>query len=286
MTLLTSRQTSALAFTTILFLILFRRSSRFRYIAKMLGFTLAGVIASLVGITVSPVMWLLKKPGLTNWIVARTMLRIAPWLCGMNVRIEGQEHLSQKELPAVLVCNHQSSLDILGMGAILPPNVVVMGKKSIKYVPILGWFMTLANNVFIDRKNRGHAMETMARVAVYLKEHKYGLWLFPEGTRSHQIDDTLLPFKKGAFHLAVQGQIPVIPIVFSTYYPCYHQQKKVFDRGTITIKVLEPIDTTGLSTSDVDALLERTRNAMLDALKTIRTIPLTDSKSTESKKLK
>ncbi|KAJ3020264.1 1-acylglycerol-3-phosphate O-acyltransferase [Thoreauomyces humboldtii] len=283
MELLTGRATSALAASAILFIILFRRSSVVRFYARMIGYIIAGIISSVVGITVSPFMWALGRPGMTNWVVARTMKLIGPVLSGMRCRIEGQEILDRATLPAVLVCNHQSSLDVLGMGYILPPNVVVMGKKEIKWVPILGWFMALANNVFIDRKNRGHAIETMGKVAVYLKEHKYGLWLFPEGTRSHQVDDTLMPFKKGAFHLAVQGQIPIVPIIFSTYQPCYQPKKSIFDAGVITIKVLEPIPTTGMTTADVDALLEKTRDAMLAALQSIKTIPA--SAATEAKKL-
>ncbi|KND02494.1 1-acylglycerol-3-phosphate O-acyltransferase [Spizellomyces punctatus DAOM BR117] len=273
MTLLARPQAPALAAGALIFLILFRRSSRFRFFARMFGFIFTMAISCIVGITVAPVMWLLGKPGLTNYVVARTFALIGPHFCGLKFKVEGKEHLKNTPMPAVFVCNHQSSLDLLAMGAILPKNVVVMGKKSIKYVPLLGWFMALGNNVFIDRKNRGHALETMAKVAVYLKEHKYGLWLFPEGTRSHQTDDSLLPFKKGAFHLAVQGQIPVIPIVFSTYYPCYHQKNQIFEPGVVTIKVLPPIPTTGLETANVDDLLAKTRDTMAEALKGIKTKP-------------
>ncbi|KAJ3174079.1 1-acylglycerol-3-phosphate O-acyltransferase [Geranomyces variabilis] len=261
------------AASAILLLLLWRRSSRVRFFLRVAGFVLAGTIASLVGILVSPFLWVAGVPGNTNWVVARTMLTLGPLLTGLGVKVEGREILERAGLPAVLVCNHQSALDILGMGAILPKKVVVLSKKEIKFVPILGWFMALAQNVFIDRRNRTHAIETMGQVATYLKEKKYGLWLFPEGTRSRQRDDSILPFKKGAFHLAVQGQLPIVPVLFSTYGPCYDKKEMRFDSGTFTVKVLDPIDTTGLSTADVDALMERTRTAMADGLKTIRTVP-------------
>ncbi|KAJ3158803.1 1-acylglycerol-3-phosphate O-acyltransferase [Geranomyces michiganensis] len=267
------RMPALAAASAILLLLLWRRSSRVRFILRVLGFILAGTVASLVGILSSPFMWAAGVPGSTNWVVAKTMLKLGPLLTGLGVKVEGREILEQAGLPAVLVCNHQSALDILGMGAILPKNVVVLSKKEIKFVPILGWFMALANNVFIDRGNRVSAIETMGQVATYLKEKKYGLWLFPEGTRSRQRDDSILPFKKGAFHLAVQGQLPIVPILFSTYGPCYDKKEMRFDPGTFTVKVLDPIDTKGLSTADVDALMERTRTAMTEGLKTIRTIP-------------
>ncbi|KAJ3183247.1 1-acylglycerol-3-phosphate O-acyltransferase [Gaertneriomyces sp. JEL0708] len=273
MSLLLRPHTPAFAAGAVLFLILFRRSSRFRFVARMTGYIIAVAIACLVGIASAPLMWLIGSPGYINWVVARTFAVVGPLFSGMRYRVIGNENIAKTPLPCVYVANHQSSLDIIGMGAVLPKNTVVLGKKSIRFVPLLGWFMWAANNVFIDRKNRGSAIETMAKVAQYLKEHTYALWLYPEGTRSHQIDNTMLPFKKGAFHLAVQGQIPIVPIVFSTYYPCYHQKKWVFEPGEITIKVLPPIPTVGLKTEDVDALLERTRDAMVEALKTIETKP-------------
>ncbi|KAI9015042.1 hypothetical protein BC832DRAFT_528251 [Gaertneriomyces semiglobifer] len=265
--------TPALAAGAVLFLILFRRSNRFRYVVRMTGYIIAVALACLIGIASAPLMWLIGSPGYINWVVARSFAVLGPLFSGMRYKVIGQENITKTPLPCVYVANHQSSLDIIGMGAVLPKNTVVLAKKSIRFVPLLGWFMWAANNVFIDRKNRGSAIDTMAKVAEYLKEHTYALWLYPEGTRSHQISNTLLPFKKGAFHLAVQGQIPVVPIVFSTYYPCYHQSKWVFEPGEITIKVLPPISTVGMTTADVDALLERTRDAMLEALKTIETKP-------------
>ncbi|KAI9099449.1 hypothetical protein DFS34DRAFT_617616 [Phlyctochytrium arcticum] len=254
-------------------LFLFRRYQRFRFFARLLAYIITLTISCIVGITVSPFMWAVGQPGLINWIVGKTFLTLGSFATGLRFKVEGKEHLQNTPLPSVLVCNHQTSLDLLSMGTVMPRNCVVMGKKSIKYLPILGWFMALANNVFIDRKNRGHAIETMAKVAVYLEEHKYGLWLFPEGTRSHQKDDTLLPFKKGAFHLAVQGQIPVIPIVISTYAPVYNESQYLFEAGEITVRVLPPIQTKGLTSADVDKLLNDTRDAMGEALRSIKSTP-------------
>ncbi|KAI8917593.1 hypothetical protein DFJ77DRAFT_509066 [Powellomyces hirtus] len=251
----------------------YRRNAVFNYYAHVAGFTLAVTLCCIVGVIVGPFMYLINRQGTVNYIVARTMSKIGPLLCGISVKVEGNDILNTTNVPAVFVANHQSSLDILSLGLIFPDKVAIMAKKSIKYVPLLGWFMAVGNNVFVDRKNRESAMETMAKVAVFLKEHQYGLWLFPEGTRSHQTDNSLLPFKKGAFHLAVQGQIPVVPIVFSTYAPCYDPTKKLFRAGVITVKVLEPIETIGMTTADVDTLLERTRTNMLQALTTIKTVP-------------
>ncbi len=101
--------------------------------------------------------------------------------------------------------------------------------------------------------------------------------MYPEGTRSHQTDASLLPFKKGAFHLAVQGQMPLIPIVASTYAPTYSESRMVFEPALITIQVLDPIPTVGLGPEDVSELCERTRSVMLTALQSLKTQPLTVS---------
>jgi lysophosphatidate acyltransferase len=94
----------------------------------------------------------------------------------------------------------------------------------------------LAKNVFINRTNRQSAVETMTQVAHQLQKDKRALYMYPEGTRSHQSDKSLLPFKKGAFHLAIQGQMPLVPIVASTYAPCYSESLFLFEPCTIHIK--------------------------------------------------
>ncbi|KAJ3023839.1 1-acylglycerol-3-phosphate O-acyltransferase [Thoreauomyces humboldtii] len=254
------------------------------YYTRLLGFACAIWISCLVGLAVGPLNWVLGDRGATNRAVSRTMHRVGPFLTGVSVKVVGGDILATTNVPAVFVANHQSSLDILCLGAVFPRRVAVMAKKSLRYVPLLGWFMTLANNVFIDRGNAKSARDTMGLVAQVLSAQQRGLWLFPEGTRSHQINDTLLPFKKGAFHLAVQGGFPIVPIVFSTYAPCYEPAARRFIPGVITVKVLEPIETRGKTAADVDALLELTRSRMQAALVTIKTIPASPV-ATKAKKL-
>jgi lysophosphatidate acyltransferase len=101
--------------------------------------------------------------------------------------------------------------------------------------------------------------------------------MFPEGTRSRQLDSTLLPFKKGAFYLAKSGEIPIIPIVISTYGEVYNSKKMNFEGGLIRIKgmricvlirvVMDSIETN--KDMNVNDLIERTRDAMSATLKEI-----------------
>lgn len=92
------------------------------------------------------------------------------------------------------------------------------------------------------------------------------LWIFPEGTRSNLPVPDMLPFKKGAFHLAVQSQIPIVPVVVENYHRLFDGKTR-FEGGTIRIKVLPPVSTEGLGKDDVSALSDRVRAQMLETLK-------------------
>lgn len=157
--------------------------------------------------------------------------------------------------------------------------------------------MTLSNAVFIDRKNRKSALDTFSKVAAIMKLKSTSLFIFVEGTRNGAQTPSLLPFKvcpifahsvilsqsicslcvrnhklllqqKGAFHFAVQGQLPIVPVVCENYWNLYSSKIKRCTSGEIGIKALDPIPTMGLTSSheDIALLAEKTRKAMLDAL--------------------
>ena len=152
----------------------------------------------------------------SNYYVGLFTQKYFPQYLGIDYKIIGKEHLIENE-PVVYICNHQSSLDVISMSAVFPKNTVTMVKKELLSIPIFGWYMKRSKTAFIDRKNRVSAIETMETVYKQLKKDNVGIWLYPEGTRSHQTMNELLPFKKGAFHLAISGSIPIIPVVISTY---------------------------------------------------------------------
>ncbi|GME81352.1 unnamed protein product [Ambrosiozyma monospora] len=152
------------------------------------------------------------------------------------------------------------------LGKLFPPRCVVTGKKQLKMVPLLGQFMWLSGAFFLDRSNRQKSIDTLNNALTKLKKTKGGLFIFPEGTRSYSATPTLLPIKKGAFHLAVQGQIPIIPCVVSNTSPLYSLKLKNFNRGTIHIKVLDPISTVGMTKEDVPKLTAEVEKKMQAAI--------------------
>lgn len=180
----------------------------------------------------------------------------------------GIKLIKQNPLPtvpnqqAVYVINHQDVLDIFIYTGALPQNIAILGKTDLRYVPIFGLAFWLAGNIFIDRGNKARAWETMHNLVKTIKTRGCSMYMFPEGTRSH--GKGLLPFKTGAFALAVESGLPIIPIVFSSTHK--HIDLHRWHAGTAMVRHLEPIYTEGLTQEDVKPLMERTRNTMQAAI--------------------
>lgn len=245
--------------------------SFFQRIGKAIKFYTKGFVALNVlllsatyGVICSVLLSLVGKREYAQYSVARFYYTLLSITMGLKIDVDRPQLLNK--LPALIISNHQSEMDIYVLGKIFPPKCVVTAKKSLKYVPLLGWFMSLSGTFFIDRASRQKSIGTLNRALADLKSRQGGLFMFPEGTRSKSLTPTLLPFKKGAFHLAVQGQIPIIPVVVSNTSNIYSMKEKNFNRGTIKIKVLDPIPTTGLTKEDVGKLCHDTEDKMKHAV--------------------
>jgi lysophosphatidate acyltransferase len=241
------------------------RSQRARMYLNIVLYVSSLGICSFIGLVTSIVMNFIPSQRLNNnFLVARCFYLIAGSLTGVRFTVEGEENF-EKARPSVLVGNHQSSMDILYLGRIFPKVASIMAKQELKYAPLLGQWMYLSGAVFIDRKNRGDAVKTFDQVGAAMKKDKLSLWVFPEGTRSKLPVPDLLPFKKGAFHLALQAQVPVVPVVCENYHRLFDSKSR-FESGTIRIRVLPPVETKGMTAADATALTEKVRKQMLDAL--------------------
>ena len=152
------------------------------------------------------------------------------------------------------------------LGCMFPKYTSVTAKKSLKFVPLLGWFMALSKTVFIDRANRTSSRAAFDTAAHTMKTTRQNVFIFPEGTRAYASKPDLLPFKKGAFHLAVQAQVPIVPVVCGNYYHVLDVKGKRFSPGVVDVTVLPPIQTKGLTAEHVDGLVKKTRDAMMDEL--------------------
>ncbi|XP_068730144.1 1-acyl-sn-glycerol-3-phosphate acyltransferase alpha-like isoform X2 [Montipora capricornis] len=157
--------------------------------------------------------------------------------------------------------NHQSSLDMFPILKATPQRTSFLAKRELILAPLFGAAAWLYGVIFINRGNAKSARDVMARTAQEVVDKKINLWIFPEGTRSQT--GTLLPFKKGAFHLAQQAQLPIVPLVLYDYSSIFNKMSKTFTTGIIRGKVLSPISTEGLAINDISELTERVREKML-----------------------
>lgn len=172
-------------------------------------------------------------------------------LFGLRLIIRRLENYDETG-PYVYIANHQNSYDIFTLSRSLPKGTVSIGKKSLKWIPFFGQLYWLTGNILIDRKNRGKAHGTISTAAEAIRKRKLSIMMFPEGTRSY--GRGLLPFKTGAFHTAVQAEVPVVPIVMSTT----HQQVKLnrWRNGTVIVEFLPAIDTNGLNKESARELMK------------------------------
>jgi 1-acyl-sn-glycerol-3-phosphate acyltransferase len=161
--------------------------------------------------------------------------------------------------PYVMVVNHQSNYDLFILGSVVPRRTVTIGKQSLKWIPFFGQVYWLAGNVLIDRGNAEKAKEAMLKTTEVMQHQDTSIWVFPEGTRN--LGQGLLPFKKGAFQMAINAGVPIVPLCASNYKRDMRLNR--WRSGKLRIRSLPPIPTTGLTLDDMPALMERCREQMV-----------------------
>ncbi len=187
---------------------------------------------------------------------------LATSLAGIDLRVEGEEHLWSHR-PAVFIFNHQSALDAILMIKLIRRDVTGIGKMELKKNPIFGPIFTAAGVVFIDRANSARAIDALKPAVEALKQGR-SLVIAPEGTRSPT--PRLGRFKKGAFHLAMQAGVPIVPVVFRNVLDAFPKDATIVRPATIEAVVLEPIETTDWTVEALDEEIAEIRDRYLQVL--------------------
>lgn len=242
--------------------IFYETSQKFRYYFKFFVYYSIVMINSLILI---PAM-LFRPKDVRNLLWGGAFCRNISILLGIKWELRGADILSRDEA-FILVANHQSSLDILGMFNFwhVMNKCTVIAKKELLYAGLFGIAAWLSGLIFINRKNPEKAHSAMNDCTKMLKEKRIKLWVFPEGTRRNT--NEIHPFKKGAFHVAVRSQLPIMPVVYSSYSMFLDDKAKVLNNGHVIVTTLEPIETTGLTTDDIPELMDRVRDAMIETFR-------------------
>jgi putative phosphoserine phosphatase / 1-acylglycerol-3-phosphate O-acyltransferase len=164
-------------------------------------------------------------------------------VAGIDVKIvSGAEHLWSSR-PCVFVFNHQSKLDTIVVMKLLREDFTGVAKKEAANVPGFGQLFRLAGVAFVDRADSRKARAALTPAVDKLRNEGLSLVLAPEGTRSST--PKLGPFKKGAFHIAMQAEVPVVPIVMRNVGEVMWRGSQTLRPGTIEVCVLPPVDTSG-----------------------------------------
>ena len=215
-------------------------------------------VATLVAALVIVPLGLIRGPE-SAWFVPVVWSRLLLWLAGSKVSVSGAENLPL-DGPAVIVSNHSSHLDGPALALAFPRPIVFVAKKELARIPVFGQALRGIGSVIVDRGRSEKARRQMKKA---LDQIRAGSWvvIFAEGTRSR--DGRLRAFKKGGFHLAIDAQVPIVPVAIRGAFAVLPKGAIHVRRpGTVEVVVGEPISVAGLTKKDLPELLERTHDTV------------------------
>ena len=184
-------------------------------------------------------------------------------LIGLNLEIKGEHHLWSHR-PAVFIFNHQSNVDMVIIARLLRRDISGVGKKEIRDIPLIGRLLEMSGVVLIDRQDSEKAIATMKALVDTMIIERKSVCMSPEGTRS--VTPKLAPFKKGAFHLAMQAGVPIVPIVIRNSSDIMPKGEMIYRPATVRVEVLPPVPTDSWSVETIDEHVEAVHDMYLAAL--------------------
>jgi len=188
---------------------------------------------------------------------------VATALTGCELEVTGEENLWTSR-PCIFVFNHQSKADVMILAKLIRKDMGGVAKKEVRDTPVIGKLMELAGTVFIDRANARSAIKTMAPLIDAIKIDGKSIVIAPEGTRT--LSPKLGPFKKGAFHMAIQAGVPIVPIVIHNAGDVAPKNEFLMRPAKVRVDVLPAVDTGKWTTRTMNDHVAEVRGMFLDAL--------------------
>lgn len=170
-------------------------------------------------------------------------------LSGIKYSVSGLDNIQTENKSYFFASNHASALDIPLAFAGIPIWLVSIAKIELKSIPILGWVMTTAGHVFVDRKNKEKAFSSLEIAKKTLNKNPRSILIFPEGTRT--INGELMDFKTGGLKMAIDLGIPIVPIACRGTYEMLKKGSKKIGNNKLELKIGSPIFT------DIDKKLDK-----------------------------
>ncbi len=203
--------------------------------------------------------WLIvtfRRPGNTGLFMYFYAV-VAQRISGIHIELQGSEGVLRE--PAIYVMNHQSSLDGMPLGLLRIPRLAIIGKKEVAFMPFIGWAFWLAGNVLIDRADGRKARGQLDAGIAAIRRRRVSIAIFPEGTRSKEAG--FLPFKRGAFQMAIEAGVPVVPVVIESLKKVVDKAAKKYG-GVLRVRVMPHLATAGLTPKDAPMLATRVQQLM------------------------
>jgi 1-acyl-sn-glycerol-3-phosphate acyltransferase len=217
------------------------------------------MVMATISLTVS--FW--DRDGSKQHWCASTWCKLIANTVGARVHLHGAENLPPPGTPVVYMANHQSYMDIPALFGYLPVQFRIIAKESLFRVPFMGWHLSRAGNIPINRTNRREAMRSIKEAVRRIQEGT-SVVVFPEGTRNP--DGVLQELKAGSFKLAVQAGVPIVPVTIVGTCKVLRKDSLVFHPGRVDVFVGEPVETASVPADRLDDLIARVRAAIAEPL--------------------
>jgi 1-acyl-sn-glycerol-3-phosphate acyltransferase len=208
------------------------------------------ILAFFVMLIITPFIY--KKPEKAIYWLGKTMVQSWGLFTGVFFRLKGQEKISTGE-SFVVTANHTSFLD-LPLLAHMPIRTRTLSKVEILRIPFFGQLLRMGM-ITVDRSNPESRKASIEAMSKKVKDG-VSIFIFPEGTRN-RTDQPLRPFKTGAFRVAIQHQLPIVPAIITNSRNIQPATTWLCKPGTVTMEFCDPIPTKGLTEEDMPALMEK-----------------------------
>ena len=209
---------------------------------------------------------LLDSKGVNPHKVAGIWARCVLFGSPINVRIRGLSNIDLSR-SYIFMLNHQSLYDIPVILGCLPVQFRWLAKHELFKIPLFGIAMRRSGYISINRTNRRSAFKSLKKAARIIRSG-VSVVIFPEGTRSH--DGRILPFKNGGFVLAIQSQVPIVPVIIQGTSAILTKKQIKITPGEVSIQVCAPIPTTDCTIKTKDALMDRVKTVISEPFENLK----------------
>ncbi len=221
------------------------------------------VLATIFFGTISLIVSFFDRTGSVQIRVARVWARTLLAVSGVRAQVEGLD-LIDPARPYVFISNHLSYMDTPLALAQIPAQFRFLAKRGLFKIPFLGTHLSRAGHIPVPRQDPRASVKTMQLAAETIQRKKVSLLIFPEGGRSH--DGVLRPFKEGGAYIAIRAGVPVVPLLILGTRKVLPYGSGVVLPGTVTLKILPPIETAQMRLKDRGALTAQVRELILNEL--------------------